>query len=145
MGLDAVDPGRGPGAAGWDCHPAAAGLDAVVLAAAGTRNDAARQTVTDAAASLGRHLGLPAEVCFASGPGARADEAVTRLRESGARRIGVAAYFLAPGLLYDAAMDAARAAGAVAVAPPLGDAPELVHLIASRVESVLPRSLATAA
>ncbi|HWS31998.1 MAG TPA: CbiX/SirB N-terminal domain-containing protein [Actinoplanes sp.] len=125
--------------------PAVAGLDAVVLAAAGTRDDAARGTVADAATALGTLLGLPSAVSYASGPGPRADEAVTRLRAEGARRVGVAAYFLAPGLLYDAAMDAARSAGAVTVAQPLGDAPELVRLVATRAESILTHSLATAA
>jgi sirohydrochlorin ferrochelatase len=114
-----------------------AGLDAVVLAAAGTRDDAARQTVADAATALGRSLGLPSAVSYASGPGARAGEAVTRLREAGARRVGMAAYFLAPGLLYDASVEAAREAGAVAVAEPLGAVPELVRLVGARVEAVL--------
>ncbi|SDT76968.1 sirohydrochlorin chelatase [Actinoplanes derwentensis] len=132
-------------AAASDCRPPLAGLDAVVLAAAGTRDDAARGTVADAAVALGRLLGLPSAVSYASGPGARADEAVTRLREAGARRIGVAAYFLAPGLLYDAAIAAAISAGAVAVAEPLGDAPELVRLVVSRAEPVLSRPLAVAA
>jgi sirohydrochlorin ferrochelatase len=121
------------------------GLDAVVLAAAGTRDDAARQTVVDAAAALGRRLGLPAAASCASGPGERADEAVRRLREAGARRVGMAAYFLAPGLLYDASVRAAREAGAVAVAEPLGDVPELVRLVGSRVESVLSAPFAIAA
>lgn len=125
------------------CGPAE--LDAVVLAAAGTRNDAARRTVADAATALGAMLGLPSAVSYASGPGLRPDEAVTRLRAAGARRVGVAAYFLAPGLLYDAAMDAARSAGAVTVAEPLGDAPELIRLVAARAESVLSRPAATAA
>lgn len=135
--------GCAPG--GLDRRSSPDGLDAVVLAAAGTRDDAARRTVAEAAAALGRRLGLPSEVSYASGPGARADEAVTRLRAAGARRVGVAAYFLAPGLLYDTAMDAARSAGAVTVADPLGDAPELVRLIGSRAETVLNRSLAAAA
>jgi sirohydrochlorin ferrochelatase len=121
------------------------GLDAVVLAAAGTRDDAARQTVVDAAAALGRRLGLPSAVSCASGPGERADEAVRRLRGAGARRVGMAAYFLAPGLLYDASVRAAREAGAVAVAEPLGDVPELVSLVGARVESVLSVPLAVAA
>ncbi|MEV4277121.1 sirohydrochlorin chelatase [Actinoplanes xinjiangensis] len=121
------------------------GLDAVVLAAAGTRDDTARGTIGDAATALGRHLGLPSAVSCASGPGERADEAVRRLQEAGARRVGMAAYFLAPGLLYDASARAAREAGAVAVAEPLGDAPELVRLVAARVEAVLSGSLATAA
>ncbi|MEU4618982.1 CbiX/SirB N-terminal domain-containing protein [Actinoplanes sp. NPDC023801] len=121
------------------------GLDAVVLAAAGTRNDAARQTVADAAVALGERLGLPSAVSYASGPGPRADEAVSGLRAAGARRVGMAAYFLAPGLLYDASVDAARSAGAVAVAEPLGDALELVRLIGARVDPILAGPLANAA
>jgi sirohydrochlorin ferrochelatase len=60
--------------------------------------------------------------------------AVSRLRVSGARRVAVAAYFLAPGLFHDAVTEAARAAGAVAVAAPLTDAPELVELVLRRVD-----------
>jgi sirohydrochlorin ferrochelatase len=60
------------------------------------------------------------------------------VRACGPVRVGVASYFLAPGLLYDKAVVSARSAGAVAVAPPLGDAPELVDLIGDRVSSVLP-------
>jgi hypothetical protein len=48
----------------------------------------------------------------------------------------VASYFLAPGLLYDNAVASALSAGAVAVAPPLTDAPELVTLVARRVFAV---------
>jgi sirohydrochlorin ferrochelatase len=62
----------------------------------------------------------------------------------GASRVGVASYFLAPGLLYDNAMESARSAGAVAVAPPLGDAPEVVRLVAARVYAVS-RPMAAAA
>ena len=60
-----------------------------------------------------------------------------RSRRFGRARVGVAAYFLAPGLLYDVAVASARAAGAVAVAPPLGDAPELVALVGHRVDATL--------
>ncbi len=108
-------------------------LDAVVLAAAGTRDAAARRTVEDAAAALGVRLGLPCTVAYASAAAPTAAEAVAGLR---AGRVGVASYFLAPGLLYDNAMASALSAGAVTVAPPLGDAPELVELVASRVRAV---------
>lgn len=120
-------------------------LDGVVLASAGTRDEAARVTVADAAAALGQRLGLPSAVAYSSGPGPRPGEAVETLRAAGARRVGVAAYFLAPGLLYDLAVDTAREAGAVVVAEPLGDAPELVRLVGARVESVLGRTLPAAA
>jgi sirohydrochlorin ferrochelatase len=59
--------------------------------------------------------------------------------------VGVAAYFLAPGRLYDAAVESARSAGVVTVAAPLGDAPELVRLIGSRVDEALSAGLPAAA
>ncbi|WP_239102962.1 sirohydrochlorin chelatase [Actinoplanes siamensis] len=112
---------------------AVAGFDAVVLAAAGTRDATARATIEHAAAALGARLGVPATVSYSSGVGPRAGEAVHALQAAGAREVAVSGYFLAPGLLYDLAADSAREAGAVFVAPPLGDAPELVGLISSRV------------
>lgn len=117
-------------------------LDAVVLAAAGTRDAAARRTVEDAAAALGARLGLPCTVAYASAAAPTAAEAVAALA---APRVGVAAYFLAPGLLYDNAVASARSAGAVAVAPPLGDAPEMVELVAARVRAVGSAGLPVAA
>jgi sirohydrochlorin ferrochelatase len=120
-------------------------LDAVVLAAAGTRDAAARATVADAAAAVGERLGVPSAVAYASAAAPTPAEAVSALRAAGASRVGVAAYFLAPGLLYDVAVDSARGAGAIAVAPPLGDAPELVRLIAARVDGALSRTALVAA
>ncbi|HEV8571100.1 MAG TPA: CbiX/SirB N-terminal domain-containing protein [Actinoplanes sp.] len=119
-------------------------IDAVVLAAAGTRNAAARATVADAAAELGRRLGVPCEVAYASAAPPTAAVAVSALRAAGASRVGMAAYFLAPGLLYDVAVESALSAGAVAIAPPLGDAPELVRLVTARVGSALSRRLVAA-
>jgi len=116
-------------------------LDAVVLAAAGTRDAAARETVAEAASALGARLGLPCTVAYASAAAPTAAEAVTSLR---APRVGVAAYFLAPGRLYDIAMASALSAGAVLVAPPLGDAPELVALIGARVHATVLRHLVAA-
>jgi len=122
-----------------------AGVDAVVLAAAGTRDAAARATVAEAAAALGARLGLPAAVAYASAAPPTAGAAVESLRARGARRVAVASYFLAPGRLYDIAAESALAAGAVSVAPPLVDAPELVSLVASRVEAALRTGLIAAA
>ncbi|GIF10713.1 sirohydrochlorin chelatase [Actinoplanes teichomyceticus] len=119
-------------------------FDAVVLAAAGTRDPAARGTVEHAAVALGERLGVPVRVSYSSGVGPRADEAVRALRAAGSRRVAVAGYFLAPGLLYDLAAEAAREAGAVAVAQPLGDAPEMVALVSSRVAATGVRMLAAA-
>ena len=114
-------------------------LDAVVLAAAGTRYATARRTVTQAARAFGRELGLPCRVGYASAAGPTPAEAVTVLRREGARRVGVAAYFLAPGQLYRAAADPARAAGAVAVAAPLGATAELADLVLARIDRAVSR------
>ncbi|MET8910721.1 CbiX/SirB N-terminal domain-containing protein [Micromonospora sp. NPDC004551] len=112
------------------------GFDGVVLAAAGTRDPRARGSVGRVAAALGAELGVPCQVSYASaappGPGV----AVSRLRAAGARRVAVAAYFLAPGLFHDAVRVSAERAGAVAVADPLTDLPELADLVLRRVDAV---------
>ncbi|GIE94013.1 sirohydrochlorin chelatase [Paractinoplanes rishiriensis] len=122
----------------------ARGLDGVVLAAAGTRDAAARETVDAVAGALSVRLGLPCAVGYVSGPGVRPGAAVDLLRRSGAGRVGVAAYFLAPGYLYDLAAREALGAGAVVVAEPLTDAPEVARLVAARVEAAVVRPLAAA-
>jgi sirohydrochlorin ferrochelatase len=122
-----------------------AGLDAVVLAAAGTRDAVARTTVQCAAEALGERLGLPTAVAYASAAPPTAGEAVRHLRAAGAHRVGMAAYFLAPGRLYDVAVRSARDADAVSIADPLGDAPDLVALVGARVEAAASRALTAAA
>ncbi|MBM2621147.1 cobalamin biosynthesis protein CbiX [Actinoplanes sp. LDG1-06] len=121
------------------------GLDAVVLAAAGTRDARARETITWAADALSARLSLPCVAAYASASPPLPGAVVGRLRASGARRVGMASYFLAPGFLYDVAVRSAREAGAVVVAPPLGDAPELVRLVASRVLAAVGSALSAAA
>jgi sirohydrochlorin ferrochelatase len=113
--------------------------DGIVLAAAGTRDAAARATVVEAADALGTALGVPCVVAYASAASPRADEAVAALRAAGARRVAVSAYFLAPGRLYDAAAGSALRAGAVGVAAPLGGARELARLVLTRVDSTVSR------
>jgi sirohydrochlorin ferrochelatase len=105
--------------------------DAAVLIAAGTRDAAARATVAEAASALGARLGVPCRVAYASAAPPPAAEAVSSFGPDA--RVAVASYFLAPGLLHDNAVASALSAGAVAVAPPLTDAPELVELVARRV------------
>ena len=120
------------------------GLDAVVLAAAGTRDAAARETVAEAAEALGVRLGVPAAVAYASAAPPTAGAAVERLRAAGARRVAMSSYFLAPGRLHDVAVASALEAGAIAIAPPLTDAPELVRLVTARVEASLGADLIAA-
>jgi sirohydrochlorin ferrochelatase len=117
-------------------------LDAVVLAAAGTRDAAARGTVADVAAALGRRLGVPGLAAYASAAAPTPGAAVSALRAAGLERVGMAAYFVAPGLLHDVAVESAVSAGAVFAGPPLGDAPELVELVAGRVEAAESRLIA---
>ena len=112
-----------------------ADYDALVLAAAGTRDAAARETVAQAASALGAALGVPCLPGYASAAAPTPGEAVARLRAAGARRVAAAAYFLATGQLYRTARDSALAAGAVAVAAPLADAPELARLVLARLDA----------
>jgi sirohydrochlorin ferrochelatase len=114
---------------------AGSGFDAVVLAAAGTRDAGARRSVVRAADALGASLGVPACVAYASGSAPTGAEAVAELRAAGARRIGVAAYFLAPGLLYDTVVESALDAGAVAAAQPLEGTAELARLVLARADA----------
>jgi sirohydrochlorin ferrochelatase len=112
-----------------------ASFDALVLIAAGTSYAAARSTVDAVAGSLGRALDMPCLVGYASASAPTPAEAVAELRRRGASRIAAASYFLAPGRLYDVAATSARAAGAVAVAGPLGPADEIVRLILARAQA----------
>ncbi|MQA24800.1 MAG: cobalamin biosynthesis protein CbiX [Micromonosporaceae bacterium] len=109
-------------------------FDAVVLAAAGSSDPAAVATVHGMAAALGERHGVAGRAAFAStAPGV--GDVVGALRDAGAERVAVASYFLAPGLLYDRAAEAARRAGAVTVAEPLVAAPELVEVVLARYDA----------
>ncbi|MFE6055307.1 sirohydrochlorin chelatase [Kitasatospora sp. NPDC056446] len=107
-------------------------FDALVLAAAGSVDVGACASVTAMAAVLGTALGLPCRAAFASTTAPAPGEAVEGLRRAGARRIAVASFCLASGLLFRVTVDASTAAGAVGVSQPLGDAPELVELVLER-------------
>lgn len=108
------------------------GVDGLVVCAAGTRVDEGRAHVAAVAAEAGRLLGVPAAPGFASGPGPRPAETVAALKAEGAQRIAAVCYFIAPGVLCDAALDSAREAGVVHAGGPLGTAPELLALIERR-------------
>jgi len=91
--------------------------------------------------------GLELAVVSATSPAA--GELINALRERGAADIALAAYFLAPGLLYDRARADAAAAG-VPIADPLAtpdDEPpaELVRLVLERYEQATFRQPALAA
>jgi sirohydrochlorin ferrochelatase len=110
--------------------------DALVLAAAGTRDAAALSTVDEVAAALGAASGVPCLSAYASAASPGPGEAVAALRAGGAGRVAVASYFLATGQLYRGAVESSLAAGAVAVAQPLGDAVEIARLVLDRVAAI---------
>lgn len=115
---------------------AAADYEAVVLVAAGTRHAGARATVGRVAAALGASLDVPCTVGWASAARPGPAAAVRRLRAAGARRVGVASYFLAPGFLHDRAVAAALEAGAAVVSAPLLDSADLVSVVLDRLDGV---------
>jgi sirohydrochlorin ferrochelatase len=124
-------PGAAPGEPERS-HPGP--VDGLVLAAAGTRDEAALATVDLVGSALGASVGVPCLPGYASGAGRSAGAAVRTLQEGGARQIAVASYFLAPGLLYDRAVQDALDAGALVAAAPLGDAPEIAELVLARAD-----------
>jgi sirohydrochlorin ferrochelatase len=107
-------------------------FQAVVLAAAGSREPRALASVDAVASALGAALGVPCRAGYASGIGPTVAETVAGLRADGVRTVAMAAHFVAPGLLYDRAVTAAVEAGVTTCAAPLGDAADLVTLVRRR-------------
>jgi sirohydrochlorin ferrochelatase len=107
-------------------------LDALVLAAAGSSDPLANQSVARLARLWGTHHKLPVTAAFASSAPPATGEAVRAFRKEGRRHIAVASLFLAPGFLPDRAAELALEAGAVAVSEPLGAHPNLARTILAR-------------
>jgi sirohydrochlorin ferrochelatase len=109
------------------------GVDGVVLAAAGTSDRMARQGIAEVAATFAARRGVPGAVAFAAGGGPDVPAAVGRLRSTGAHRIAVLSYFLAPGRLHDRIVAGARACG-VPVSAPFGDTAPVAELALRRAD-----------
>jgi sirohydrochlorin ferrochelatase len=131
----------------------------VVLAAAGSSDPAANATIARLAAQWQAATGwFAVRPAYASGgqgspaaaggqgspaaaggqgspAGPTPAQAVTELRKAGARRVVVASYLLAPGLFADRIRDASLAAGAAAVSPALGAAPEVAEVVLDRSQT----------
>lgn len=107
-------------------------LDALVLAAAGSCDRLANQSVARLARLWGAHHRLPVTAAFASTAPPATGEAVRAFRVEGRRHVAVASLFLAPGSLPDRASELALEAGAVAVSEPLGAHPEIARTILAR-------------
>ncbi|GAA3350686.1 sirohydrochlorin chelatase [Amorphoplanes nipponensis] len=119
--------------------------DALVLAAAGTRNADARATVEEAAAALSDRLGMPCRVAYASAAPPLSGDVVRDLRAAGHDRVALVSYFLAPGLLWDSTLASAREAGVFAAGEPMTDASALAELVVARVLEVSARPVVAVA
>jgi sirohydrochlorin ferrochelatase len=107
-------------------------LDALVLTAAGSSDARANASVARLARLWGARHRLPAVAAFASAAPPASGEAVRRFRSEGRRHVAVGSYFIASGFLPDRAEELALEAGAIAVAEPLGDDPEVAWLVLTR-------------
>lgn len=109
--------------------------DAVVLAAAGSRDPRSAADAEGTAALLSARLGgVPVLPGYASATGPTVPEALAALRARGAERPVVAAYFTAPGHF---ATRCAEAAGGLPVSAPLGAHPALARLLLARYDEAL--------
>jgi sirohydrochlorin ferrochelatase len=116
-----------------DIDPADRRDTSVVLAAAGSSDPAANATLTRLAAGWQASGGWRAvRPGYASAASPTPAEAVSALLNAGARRVVVASYLLAPGLFADRVREESLAAGAAAVSPALGAAPEVAEVLLAR-------------
>nr|WP_236573577.1 CbiX/SirB N-terminal domain-containing protein [Nocardia caishijiensis] len=103
----------------------------IVVAAVGSRSADANLRTAAVARRLSESTGLRTEICFATvEPGISA--AVERLRARGARRVVVAPWFLAPGLLTDRLH---AAAPDIVHADIIGAHPALTDVVWARYDS----------
>jgi sirohydrochlorin ferrochelatase len=117
-----------------------AGDIAVVLAAAGSRHPGANAAIARAAARWQAASGWRAVVpAYAAASSPAPGEAVAGLLRSGAPRVVVATYLLAPGVFADQVAASALRAGAAAVSGVLGAAPEIAEIILRRYAEALAR------
>jgi sirohydrochlorin ferrochelatase len=119
--------------AGVTADPGAAAGTAVVLAAAGSSRAPANAAVARVAAAWRSVRGWRQVVpAYASAASPTPAQAVAGLRRAGAPRVVVASYLLAPGMFADRVRERSLAAGAQAVSPALGAAPEVADLVLER-------------
>ena len=105
-----------------------AGLDHIVLGAAGSRQTAALEEVETITRLLEARLGREVTPAYLSAARPSVRDAVSTARARGARRVGVATYLLAEGRFHRAL----HSTGADVVAAPIGDHPALAELVALR-------------
>ena len=107
--------------------------DAVVLAAAGSSDPAAVVAVAAVLDALRARWSGPVTVGYGAAAQPDVATAVADARATGARRVVVAAYLLAPGHFYRAV----EHAGADVVTAPLGAHPDLARIVLDRYDAAL--------
>lgn len=118
------------GETGAALHPAET---SVVLAAAGTSDPAATAAIAALAARWRAQRGWRDVVpAYASSSAPAPAAAVAALKASGAQRVLVASYLLAPGRFAGQVRDQSLTTGATAVSGVLGAAPELAAIVLHR-------------
>lgn len=135
--LDALDEGIPDRLAGT--------FDGIVLAVAGTRDPVAARGIEAVATRYGTRHGVPCRPVHASAGEDAVPHAVSALRAGGARRILVASYFLAPGLLHDRIRAGARSSSELVVTEPFADTGSVTSLVFARYGQVLGRRSVLAA
>lgn len=117
----------------------------VVLAAAGSSDPGANATIARIAAQWQARAGwFAVRPAYASAADPSPAAAVTGLLRSGARRVVVATYLLAPGFFADRIRAGSLAAGAAAVAPALGASREVADVLLDRYQEAGARRRAVA-
>jgi sirohydrochlorin ferrochelatase len=119
--------------------------DGVVLAGAGSTDPAGLAAVEQAAGLLSSEWGPWVTFACVSSAGPEVPAAVEYLRQTGARRVLVAPYLLAPGWFSQQVRELASAAGATAVAPVLGGHRLVTDLVVRRYQQGLEELVAHAA
>ncbi|MFA1538881.1 sirohydrochlorin chelatase [Actinomadura monticuli] len=110
---------------------------AVVLVSAGSSDASANATIARTAREWRSRGWRDAVPAYASAAGPKPGEAVAALLDAGAPRVAVASCFLAPGHFADKVREEALSAGASAVSPVLGAAPEIADLVVRRYDEAL--------
>ena len=112
-------------------------VDGVVLASAGSTQEAAREEVTEVAELLADRLRLPVRVGRLSGPGEGIAQVCDAYRSAGRPRVAVASHLLAPGVFLDRARALGHRSGVVAVSDAVGSHPAISTLVAARYTSAV--------
>lgn len=110
-----------------------AGLDHVVLGAAGSRQAAALEEVEAISHLLEARLGREVRPAYLSAARPSVRDTVSTARARGARRVGVATYLLAEGRFHRAL----HSTGADVVAAPIGDHPAVAELVVHRYRELV--------